>query len=178
MINLQNIFSNVPKVGSYSNSNETSLVVLTKYVVAAIKILKSHVGFKYNLLTCITGVDLMLNSYRFLIVYELLSLNFNSRIKIKIFLNQVNFVLSLCTVFVNSNWYEREIWDLFGIFFAFHTDLRRILTDYGFEGHPLRKDFAVSGYVEVCYYESQKKVILEPLELSQEMRIFTFQLPW
>eukprot|EP01041_Mallomonas_annulata_P000675 gene675-1296_t len=107
-----------------------------------------------------------------------LGISFNSRIRIKIFVNEITPVVSICDLYINANWWEREIWDLYGIYFEEHPDLRRILTDYGFEGYPMRKDFPLYGYLEVRYDETKKRVVLEPLEVSQEFRYFTFETPW
>ena len=108
----------------------------------------------------------------------MLSLTFNSRIRIKLFVNEVTPIDSIVPLFRNANWWEREIWDFFGIYFQNHPDLRRILTDYGFEGYPLRKDFPLSGYVEVRYDQSKKRIVVEPIELSQEFRAFNYETPW
>jgi NADH dehydrogenase (ubiquinone) Fe-S protein 3 len=130
------------------------------------------------MLSCISGVDLVSNTNRFVVVYELLSLTYNSRIRVKVFVDEKEKLRSICALFINSNWWEREIWDMYGVYFDNHPDLRRILTDYGFEGHPLRKDFPISGYVEVKYDENKKRIVVEPLELSQELRLFSFSSPW
>jgi NADH:ubiquinone oxidoreductase subunit C len=112
------------------------------------------------------------------VVYDLLSLTYNSRLRVKVFINEITAVPSACDIYINSNWWEREIWDMYGIYFENHPDLRRILTDYGFEGHPMRKDFPLYGYLEVRYDEGKKRVVLEPLELSQAFRQFNFETPW
>jgi NADH:ubiquinone oxidoreductase subunit C len=130
------------------------------------------------LLSCISGVDLIDQKYRFCLSYELLSIVYNIRLRVKIFINEISTVPSLFKIFINSNWWEREVWDLFGIYFINHPDLRRILTDYGFEGHPLRKDFPLSGYIELRYNIITKRIVSESLELSQEFRLFTFEMPW
>ena len=111
-------------------------------------------------------------------VYDLLSLTYNSRLRLKVFTNELQSLPSSVKIFINANWWEREIWDLYGIYFDQHPDLRRILTDYGFEGHPLRKDFPLSGYIEVRYDDNKKRIVVEPLELTQEARSFTFESPW
>jgi NADH dehydrogenase (ubiquinone) Fe-S protein 3 len=108
----------------------------------------------------------------------MLSLTFNSRLRIKIFVNEVTSVDSIVPLFCNANWWEREVWDLFGIYFQNHPDLRRILTDYGFEGYPMRKDFPLSGYVEVRYDQTKKRIVVEPVELAQEFRAFSYETPW
>jgi len=102
----------------------------------------------------------------------------NSRIRIKVFVNEITSIDSTVNIFQNANWWEREVWDLYGIYFNNHPDLRRILTDYGFEGYPMRKDFPLSGYVEVRYDQTKRRVILEPIELTQEFRSFSFETPW
>ncbi|XP_036181810.1 NADH dehydrogenase [ubiquinone] iron-sulfur protein 3, mitochondrial isoform X2 [Myotis myotis] len=112
------------------------------------------------------------------IVYNLLSLRFNSRIRVKTYTDELTPIESSVSVHKAANWYEREIWDMFGVFFANHPDLRRILTDYGFEGHPFRKDFPLSGYVELRYDDEVKRVVAEPVELAQEFRKFDLNSPW
>lgn len=164
---------------SYQNINKESILIFSKnYLLVNFYILKTQIQYQYNLLSCISGVDLIGNHYRFCLSYELLSVVYNTRLRIKIFINEISTVPSIYNIFINSNWWEREIWDLFGIYFINHPDLRRILTDYGFEGHPLRKDFPLSGYIELRYDIITKRMISEPLELSQEFRSFTFEMPW
>jgi len=158
--------------------DEKSIVVSHDKLLFSLNCLKLHIGYQYNMLTCISGVDFLGKSYRFSVVYDLLSLTFNSRLRIKVFVNEITSVPSIIDVFINANWWEREIWDLYGIYFDKHPDLRRILTDYGFEGHPMRKDFPLSGFVEFRYDEGKKRVIGEPIELTQEFRSFTFERPW
>ena len=111
-------------------------------------------------------------------IYCLLSTKYNSRIKIKTFVDEFTPVESIVDIYQSANWLEREVWDMNGIYIEQHPDLRRILTDYGFEGYPLRKDFPLSGYTEVRYDDSQKRVISEPIELTQEFRVFNFNSPW
>uniref|UniRef100_A0A8C7YFY3 NADH dehydrogenase [ubiquinone] iron-sulfur protein 3, mitochondrial n=1 Tax=Oryzias sinensis TaxID=183150 RepID=A0A8C7YFY3_9TELE len=112
------------------------------------------------------------------IVYNLLSLRYNSRVRVKTYTDELTPLDSAVSVHLAANWYEREVWDMFGVFFANHPDLRRILTDYGFEGHPFRKDFPLSGYVEVRYDDELKRVVAEPVELAQEFRKFDLNTPW
>jgi len=126
----------------------------------------------------ICGVDYPERAERFEIVYNLLSLKNNRRIRVKVAAAEDTPVPSATSVFSAAGWYERETWDLYGVYFADHPDLRRILTDYGFEGHPMRKDFPLTGYVEVRYDEEQKRVIYEPVKLKQEFRSFDFLSPW
>jgi NADH:ubiquinone oxidoreductase subunit C len=157
---------------------EIILIVDYKNILFSLNILKKHINHKYDLLSCISGIDLLNKTYRFCISYDVLSLCFNNRIRVKIFINEITSVLSSTSVFINANWWEREVWDLFGIFFENHMDLRRILTDYGFEGHPMRKDFPLFGYVELRYNENKKRIVSDKVQLSQEFRIFSFDTPW
>jgi NADH/F420H2 dehydrogenase subunit C len=159
-------------------NNEITLVVSVDKLSCSLNFLKNHVGYYYQLLSCVSGVDFLGKNYRFSVVYDLLSLTHNSRIRVKVFVNEITSVPSCVEIFVNANWWEREVWDLYGIYFDKHPDLRRILTDYGFEGSPMRKDFPLSGYVELRYNESKKRIVVEPIELTQEFRSFTFETPW
>jgi NADH:ubiquinone oxidoreductase subunit C len=128
-------------------------------------------------------IDILVVDYpgkekRFSLIYCLLSLKYNVRIKVKISVDELTPVNSISNIYKSSCWMEREVWDMNGIFFENHPDLRRILTDYGFEGYPLRKDFPLSGYTEVRYDDSQKRVLSESLEMSQEYRVFNFNSSW
>lgn len=126
----------------------------------------------------VCGVDYPERDERFEIVYNLLSLKHNFRVRVKITVDEETPVDSVCGIFSGANWFEREVWDMYGVRFNDHPDLRRILTDYGFEGHPLRKDFPLTGFVEVRYDETQKRVVYEPVKLTQEYRNFDFTSPW
>jgi NADH:ubiquinone oxidoreductase subunit C len=165
-------FSYLPILLQYSDFKEQILVINKSTLLFVLKNLKLHTSFQFNLLTCISGVDLLGLRYRFCVSYELLSVPFNSRIRVKLFLNEYTVNFSIFDIFINCVWWEREIWDLFGIFFENNPDLRRILTDYGFEGFPLRKDFPLSGFYGVYYSNLHKLIIEEPLSLSQEYRSF------
>ena len=168
----------LPIISYGSLLNEKIVTTLSKNIIFSLTVLKLHFNYQYQLLTCISGVDLLDQKYRFCVVYELLSITYNSRLRVKIFVNEVTSVESSISVYINSNWWEREIWDFYGIYFNNHPDLRRILTDYGFEGYPMRKDFPLSGYVEVKYDQMEKRIVLESLQLSQEFRSFAYQMPW
>jgi len=159
-------------------NSEISLLVRVKNLLMTLITLKKSMLYQFSLLTAISGVDYYNNKYRFNVTYELLSLVYNTRVRVKVFLTEIDSVPSIVEIFKSANWWEREIWDLYGIFFSNHPDLRRILTDYGFEGHPLRKDFPVYGYVEVFYDSIQKRILIESIELSQEYRVFSFDTPW
>lgn len=164
---------------SYTFSkSEIVIFVYPQYIVPLCVFLKNHINTQYKQLVDVTAVDYPSQSLRFTVVYNLSSFVYNSRIRIKTCVAEVEPVASVTEVYPCAAWAEREVWDMFGIFFSRHPDLRRILTDYGFKGHPLRKDFPLSGYVEVRYDDSEKRVITEPLELSQEFRYFDFASPW
>ena len=132
----------------------------------------------FKVLVDVCGVDYPERPERFEVVYNLLSLKHNRRVRVKVATDEEQPVPSVTGVFSAAGWFERETWDLFGVYFSDHPDLRRILTDYGFEGHPLRKDFPLTGYVEVRYDEDQKRVVYEPVKLKQEFRSFDFLSPW
>ena len=140
--------------------------------------LKSKKGFLFNTLIDITAVDFPDKEQRFEVIYHFLSMSENKRCRVTISINENEEVPSITPVFECANWFEREIFDLFGIKFTSHPDLRRILTDYGFKGHPLRKDFPTSGFLEVRYDEVEKRVIYEPTTLTQGYRDFDFLSPW
>jgi NADH-quinone oxidoreductase subunit C len=133
---------------------------------------------RFNVLCDICGVDYPDRPQRFDVVYNLLSMPHNQRIRLKLETDEVDPVPSAVGLYSSAGWWEREAWDMFGIYFADNPDLRRILTDYGFEGHPLRKDFPLTGYVEPRYDEEQKRVVYEPVKLKQEFRSFEFLSPW
>ena len=147
-------------------------------LVRTLTFLRDDPECKFAQLVDICGVDYPERAERFEVVYNLLSLTLNRRIRVKVAAGEDTAVPSATPVFNSAGWYERETWDLFGIYFADHPDLRRILTDYGFEGHPMRKDFPLTGYVEVRYDEEQKRVLYEPVKLKQEFRSFDFLSPW
>ena len=140
--------------------------------------IKSNENTKFRQLIDITAVDYPENSQRFKVVYLFLSHEFNQRIILSYLINENEVIPSLTTIFPAANWMEREVFDMYGVKFKDHPDLRRILTDYGFEGHPLRKDFPLTGHTEVRYSEDQKKVIKEPVKLEQNYRNFDYESPW
>ena len=150
----------------------------TTSLLRLIQFLKEDQNCKFNILIDICGVDYPEKDKRFEIVYHFLSLSVNRRIRVKLMTDEETKVPSIVDLFPSAGWYEREVYDLFGVIFSGNTDLRRLLTDYGFKGHPLRKDFPLTGYVEVRYDEEQKRVIYEPVKLTQEFRNFDFVSPW
>ena len=162
------------------NIKENILILKTdrKNLVNLVTFLKNNQLLQFKTLVSITAVDYPKEKDRFEVNYFLLSYKLNTRIIIKLSTNDTTPVPSITSVFKGANWYEREVWDLFGVFFSDHPDLRRILTDYGFEGFPFRKDFPQTGFVEVRYDDQKKYVLYEPLELTQEFRSFDFVNPW
>ncbi|KAM6445383.1 NADH dehydrogenase [ubiquinone] iron-sulfur protein 3, mitochondrial [Rhynochetos jubatus] len=158
--------------------NELELLIHPDGIIPVLTFLRDHTNAQFKSLADLTAIDVPSRQYRFEIVYNLLSLRFNSRIRVKTYTDELTPVDSAVSVHKAANWYEREVWDMYGVFFANHPDLRRILTDYGFEGHPFRKDFPLSGYVEVRYDDEVKRVVAEPVELSQEFRKFDLNSPW
>ena len=147
---------------------------LTKVLI----FLKEDQNCQFKQLMDITAVDYPEREQRFEIVYNLLSLKHNHRVRVKLAVKDEAQVPSVMQVYSTAEWFEREVWDMYGVFFTDHPDLRRLLTDYGFEGHPLRKDFPLTGYVEVRYDEETKRVVYEPVKLAQEFRNFDFMSPW
>ena len=147
-------------------------------IVKTLRFLRDEPLLSFTQLIDLCGIDWPEKKERFQVAYNLLSMNNNSRIRVKSFTDNNNTLPSITKLFPSSDWYEREAFDLFGIKFEGHKDLRRILTDYGFEGYPLRKDFPLTGYVEVKYDEEKKRVVYEPVELEQEYRNFDFESPW
>jgi NADH-quinone oxidoreductase subunit C len=156
------------------------LVILARRdaIVRVLKFLRDDVNCQFKQLMDLCGVDYPERENRFEVVYNLLSLVHNNRARVKVETDENTPVPSVTGVFPAANWFERETWDLYGVYFSDHPDLRRILTDYGFEGHPLRKDFPLTGYVEVRYDDEQKRVVYEPVKLTQEFRSFDFLSPW
>lgn len=175
--NLTTMEDILPILSSSPLASEKTLVLSHKNLLFSLNCLKLHISYQYKLLSCISGVDFINCKYRFGVIYDILSLTYNSRLRVKVFVNEITSVDSIVNIYINSDWWEREIWDMYGIYFNNHPDLRRILTDYGFEGYPMRKDFPLSGYVELRYDQSKKRIVLEPLELSQEFRSFTYEMP-
>jgi NADH-quinone oxidoreductase subunit C len=156
------------------------LVVAAKRegIIRVLSFLRDDPRCLFKVLMDICGVDYPDRAERFDVVYNLLSLKHNQRIRVIVTADEESPVPSVTGVFSAAGWFEREAWDLYGIYFSDHPDLRRILTDYGFEGHPMRKDFPLTGYVEVRYDEDQKRVLYEPVRLKQEFRSFDFLSPW
>ena len=158
--------------------NQLYLTINSEDLLDVVLSLKTNKNTKFRQLIDMTAVDYPENQQRFKMIYLLLSHEFNQRIILSYFINENEPISSLTKIFPSANWMEREIFDMYGIKFTDHPDLRRILTDYGFQGHPLRKDFPLTGHNEVRYSENEKKVIYEPVKLEQNYRNFDFESPW
>lgn len=157
--------------------DEISIVIKFDELTRVLTFLRDDVNCQFKQLVDICGVDYPEREQRFEVVYNLLSLTHNRRVRVKVPINDES-VPSVVSVFSTAGWFEREVWDMYGIFFEGNPDLRRILTDYGFEGHPLRKDFPLTGFVEIRYDEEQKRVVYEPVKMTQDFRNFDFLSPW
>lgn len=146
--------------------------------VRVMRFLKLHSSAQFKGFIQATAVDYPERTDRFRVVYNLLSTRFNARIRVQTYVDEITPLESATKIFKGADWFEREVWDMYGVFFHSHPDMRRILTDYGFEGHPQRKDFPLSGYVEVRYDDTEKRVVTEPVEIAQEYRSFDYSTPW
>lgn len=157
---------------------ELTLVANLAHLEALVEFLRDDASCRFSTLVDITAVDHPERAQRFDVVYHFLSMYRNQRIRVKVAVREEEMVPSLVALHPSANWFEREVFDMFGILFSGHPDLRRILTDYGFRGYPLRKDFPTTGYTEVRYDEALKRVVYEPVRLVQEYRQFDFMSPW
>ena len=157
---------------------ELNVTVTLASLVGFCDFLKADQTCRFSTLVDITGIDWPQREKRFDVVYQFLSMYQNQRIRVRVEVREDEMVPSLTGIFPAANWFEREVFDMFGVLFSGHPDLRRILTDYGFRGYPLRKDFPTTGYVEVRYDDVEKRVVYEPVKLVQEYRLFDFMSPW
>jgi NADH-quinone oxidoreductase subunit C len=157
---------------------ELTVTVQPALILPFVEFLRTDAACRFTSLVDITAIDHPERAARFDVVYHFLSMYQNHRIRVKLAVRETDMVASIHEVHPSANWFEREVFDMFGILFSGHPDLRRILTDYGFRGHPLRKDFPTTGYTEVRYDEAQKRVVYEPVSLVQEYRQFDFLSPW
>jgi len=165
-------------LGSSIMHGQLILRVRRETIIRVMRFLRDDPKCLFKVMIDLCGVDYPDRPERFEIVYNLLSLKLNQRIRVKVTADEESLVPSITGVYSAAGWFEREAWDLFGIYFADHADLRRILTDYGFEGHPMRKDFPLTGYVELRYDEEQKRVVYDKVKLTQDFRSFDFLSPW
>jgi NADH-quinone oxidoreductase subunit C len=157
---------------------ELTITVAGAALARVLTYLRDEPALMFKELVDLCGVDYPERERRFDVVYHLLSMHHNARVRVKVETDENTPVPSVVGVFPTANWFEREAWDMYGILFSDHPDLRRLLTDYGFEGHPLRKDFPLTGYVEMRYDEEQKRVVYEPVKLRQDFRSWDFLSPW
>ena len=158
--------------------DELTLVSDAGSIIGLLKFLQGNAACQFTTLVDICGVDYPDREQRFEVVYHLLSMRQNHRIRISVPVAEDEIVPSCIELYPAADWFEREVFDMYGVMFSGHPDLRRILTDYGFRGHPLRKDFPTTGYIEVRYDEEQKRVVYEPVKLTQDYRQFDFMSPW
>lgn len=175
------LLAQMPKELQVGVDNERDILKIhtkPENVVRLLYFLRDNNKLSFKQLVDVTAADFIDREDRFEIIYQLLSLRFNLRLTVKVTTNGESPIPSVESVFSNANWFEREVWDMYGIKFKGHSDLRRILTDYGFEGHPQRKDFPLTGYTEVKYDEEKKRVVYEPVHLHQEFRNFDYLSPW
>ncbi len=159
-------------------NGELSIDVVPAGINRVLKYLRDDANCKFTILVDLCGADYPDREKRFDVVYNLLSITQNLRIRVKVATDEDTTVPSATPIYPAAGWFEREAWDLYGIYFSGNPDLRRIMTDYGFEGHPLRKDFPLTGYVELRYDDEQKRVVYEPVKLTQDFRSFDFMSPW
>ena len=165
-------------LASVTGYGELTIDVEATQLRRVLAYLRDDPSLLFKLLVDITAVDRPEREQRFEVVYHLLSMHHNQRIRVKVRTDETTPVPSVGTLFRAAPWFEREAWDMYGVLFADHPDLRRLLTDYGFEGHPLRKDFPLTGYVELRYDDEQKRVVYEPVKLRQDFRNYDFLSPW
>ncbi len=165
-------------VSAGTDRDIVAVQVVPNAIASFLQFLRTDMNCQFTTLIDITAVDYPDREKRFDVVYHLLSMRENQRIRVKVEAREGEIVPSVSGVFPSANWLEREVYDMYGIEFSDHPDLRRLLTDYGFEGHPLRKDFPTTGYVEVRYDEVEKRVVYEPVKLVQDYRQFDFMSPW
>jgi NADH/F420H2 dehydrogenase subunit C len=178
LLTCENMIKILPIVRFELYKEETSFLIQTNLLTEILTVFKNHFKYQFKVLTCISGVDYPENLYRFQLVYELLSIKYNSRIRVKVLVDELLPIKSVEKVFSGASWWECEIWDMFGVFFLNHSNLTRLLTDYGFQGYPLRKDFPLSGFTESRYNVIKNRVVYENIELAQEYRTFDFSSPW
>ena len=165
-------------VGTQIAFGELTVTATASGILDLLDFLRSDTSCRFSTLVDITAVDYPSRAQRFDVVWHLLSMYQNQRIRVKVSVREDEMLPTLTRIHPSANWFEREIFDMFGILFTGHPDMRRILTDYGFSGHPLRKDFPTTGYVEVRYDDAERRVIYEPVALTQEYRQFDFLSPW
>jgi len=179
LLDCKNIIKILPIIRlELCNNKENNFFIPICFLNEILILIKNHFKCQFKILTCISGIDYPENFYRFKLIYEMLSLKFNTRLKLKILVDDLIPISSIEKIFLNASWWECEIWDMLGVFFIYQNNLTRILTDYGFQGFPLRKDFPLIGFTESKYSIVKSRVVYENIELSQEYRTFDFLCPW
>lgn len=173
-----NILIFLPVIRFYIYFFDICFLVQTYILSTLLIFFKNHFKSQFKILTCISGVDYPQKLFRFSLVYELLSLKYNNRLRLKVFLDELTPMNSVENVYISAYWWECEIWDMFGVYFLGEKQMTRLLTDYGFFGYPLRKDFPLSGFLETRYNLIKNRIVYENIELSQEYRSFDFSSPW
>lgn len=168
----------IPVLQLYIFNIQPNFLIKTNLLKNVLIIFKNHFKHQFKILTCISGSDYPENYYRFSVLYELLCVKYNSRLRIKVAVDEINPLNSIEKVFIGADWWENEVWDMFGIFFLNKANITRLLTDYGFQGYPLRKDFPLTGFIESRYSVTKSRVAYENVELAQEYRIFNYLSPW
>jgi NADH:ubiquinone oxidoreductase subunit C len=167
-----------PHLMGFVINGELVVKISSKQILKFLTFLKLHTLSQYKVLSDICAVDYIWKKNRFALIYNFLSITYNSRITVTCFIEEKTNIFSISSLYNAAGWFEREIWDMFGIFFTQNKDLRRILTDYGFKGHPLRKDFPLTGFFEVRYFNNQKRILAEKVSLAQDYRTFYFNNNW
>ena len=178
MINYQDVHKIIPILKSYIFNSQNNFLIKMNLLNNVLIVIKNHLSYQFKILTYISGLDYPENYHRFSVVYELLSVKCNSRVRVKTLVDEVTPLNSIENVYLGAGWWEDEVWDMFGIYFLKKTNITRLLTDYGFQGYPLRKDFPLTGFVESRYSLTKNRVVYEHVELAQEYRTFNYLSPW
>ena len=175
---IASIKKNCDVIDAFDQLDQLQVLVSPENLIHLVDFVKNDEDCQFRQLTDVAGVDFPERANRFDVIYHFLSFKWNFRLRIKTEINENDSLPSICSIFPAANWFEREAFDMYGIQFTDHPDLRRILTDYGFEGYPLRKDFPLTGNIEIRYDEMDKKIVYEPVKLQQDFRSFDIQSPW
>ena len=178
LVNYHDIFKVLPVIEFELYGIQHCFLIQVNLLKNILLIFKNHFKYQFKVLTCISGMDYPDNLYRFKLAYELLSIKYNARLRLKLVFDEITPINSIEQIFLGATWWECEIWDMFGIFFFNQANTIRLLTDYGFQGYPLRKDFPLTGFTESRYNVIQNRVVYEDVELAQEYRIFEYMSPW
>jgi NADH:ubiquinone oxidoreductase subunit C len=178
LINFNKITNTLPLLKLEAFLNTICLYLKSVILLSILKVLKYHFKYQFKILTCISGIDYVDNRNRFIVTYEILSIKFNNRLRLKIIVNEAIAIQSIKTLYLTAIWWEDEIWDMLGVMFLKRKNLIRLLSDYGFQGFPLKKDFPLSGFVDIKYNLITNKIQYDNIELTQNYRVFNYQSPW